>query len=545
MKIKSLLILLLTFVSLGASAQHFTPNWQVNENDYPWFITATSHINTLAYNPVTNKVYVGVRGVDVQILEPATGLAPIAPAITTLSKTGLPASGFNFSKLAVTATGEIFSIALSTSGACTIYYWANEAADPVLVSAAVAWGTERAGDSFSVTGTGDNVVMHVGGLLARYVQVIAKDTDGKFKKVNTIDLDATVKGLAAGAVSPVAAGLTPDIWVSGFNGATNYAIRKYSSTGGRLATPLGDELVGGVNVTPNSISKKFVALKYFEVGTRKFVAVSGAYFDATKTVPATGEELALHIYDVTDANNLATSKVLFVGGTKLTTNPLVSNAIPTADIDIKRTVNADGTVSLQFFHIANHNGFGAHTIQFLAEGVPLPVTLSSFTASLVNNQNQLKWTTASETNNAGFEVQSSQDGASFNKIGFVASKASNSSSSLSYTFQDKSATAGTTYYRLKQLDFDGKFTYSDIKAVNNQFAASEVTVFPNPTTDFVAVGGLDMDGVTVDLFNSNGKKVNVSLDGSKVAMSGLPAGIYLLKVSKDGKLVKTTKLVKR
>ncbi len=546
MKIKSLLILLLAFVTLSANAQNFTTNWQKNEGAYTWFTSTSKPINSLAYNPVTNKLYVAVRGVDIQILN-TDGSEPILPAQQTLSKTDLAPNTFNFSKIAVTATGEIFAIALSTSGACTIHYWSSETAvKPVLISSNVTWGTERAGDTFAVTGTGDNVVMYVGGLLGRYVQVIAKDiSDSKFKKVNTIDLDASITGLAAGGLSPVTTGITSDFWVSGFNVTTNYAVRKYSSTGARLATPGGEELVAGVNVTPNSVSKKFIALKHFEVGTRKFIAVTGAYFNSASST-ATGEELALHIYDVTDAsNNVLTNKVVLVGSTKLTTSPIVNNVVPTSDVDFKKTVNTDLSVTMQFFHVINHSGFAAHTIEFMAEGVPLPVKLSSFTAAVVNNQNQLNWSTASESNNAGFEIESSQDGLSFNKIGFVASKSSNSNGNLSYSYQDKLAAAGTTYYRLKQVDLDGKFNYSDVKAISNKLAANSISVFPNPTTDFVQVSGLDMDGVSVDVFNSSGKKVNAKVNADKVSLAGLANGIYLLKISKDGKVLKTTKVVKR
>ncbi|WP_017256861.1 T9SS type A sorting domain-containing protein [Pedobacter arcticus] len=553
MKQKFLLILLLAFVGLGASAQSFTNNWEISAGNaaYPWLSATVGTVNGLAYNPITKKLYVAERGVGVNIINPATGAVQVSPLPSTLDKGG--ATGLFFTKIAVTATGEIFATSVNTAGKCDIYYWTDETAEPVKISDDIPtseWaitGGERSGDTFAVSGSGANVVLYVGGLKALNVKVLVKNpTTHKFEINKTIELDGTKQGYAAGGISPESPDTKSNIWVSGFYGTTNYQIRKYDVSNGASIAELAD---GGLDATTgvpaaNSISKKFLAVKHFQIGTKKFLAVTGAYYEykaPPNTVAPTGEELALHIYDITNAPSV----VSFIAGTKLTNTPINSNVVAAADVDFKKTVNVDGSIDLQFFQLIPRNGFASHTITFNADGT-LPVSLSSFNASLVNNQSQLNWSTASESNNAGFEIESSTDGISFNKIGFVASKSSNSSSKLSYTFNDKLASTGITYYRLKQLDLDGKFAYSDVKFINNQILIKGITISPNPTTDVIEVNGLNMDGVTFGLFTANGAKLNTKglVEGNKLSMAGLKAGIYILKVSKNGQLLQTTKVVK-
>ncbi len=114
---------------------------------------------------------------------------------------------------------------------------------------------------------------------------------------------------------------------------------------------------------------------------------------------------------------------------------------------------------------------------------PLPVELSLFTGYSTNNQVVLKWTTQSELNNFGFEVQRSVYGGDnkWEKIGFVNGKG-NSNNAADYIFIDKDYTSSIMFYRLKQIDFNGSFTYSnEIKLGNNipdKFSLEQN--YPNP-----------------------------------------------------------------
>ncbi|MGD0711065.1 MAG: hypothetical protein ABR968_07755 [Bacteroidales bacterium] len=92
---------------------------------------------------------------------------------------------------------------------------------------------------------------------------------------------------------------------------------------------------------------------------------------------------------------------------------------------------------------------------------PLPIELLYFTAQCENNQAKLKWATASETNNDYFSIEKSHNGLTFENIGTI-SGAGNSNSLLNYSFSDAEPYSDISYYRLKQTDFNGNFTYSNI-----------------------------------------------------------------------------------
>ena len=112
---------------------------------------------------------------------------------------------------------------------------------------------------------------------------------------------------------------------------------------------------------------------------------------------------------------------------------------------------------------------------------PLPVELLSFDAKKVDEQIDLDWETAAEVNNAGFWVERSINGQPFTSIGWIASKGSNSQ--YAYTDTDVSV-SGTYYYRLRQLDFDGRQTLSRLVPVVVELAGPSAQIFPNPAIHF-------------------------------------------------------------
>jgi len=120
-------------------------------------------------------------------------------------------------------------------------------------------------------------------------------------------------------------------------------------------------------------------------------------------------------------------------------------------------------------------------------GCTVPVKLLSFSGEKKNNFNKLSWSTATETNNSGFELERSTDGIHFSSLVFVASKASNGNSNtlIQYSFDDVKPLMGSNYYRLKQVDKDGKVAYSAIVnlKVDKIDALQIVSIYPNPVKD--------------------------------------------------------------
>ena len=117
----------------------------------------------------------------------------------------------------------------------------------------------------------------------------------------------------------------------------------------------------------------------------------------------------------------------------------------------------------------------------------LPVDLIAFTAEPLGNKNALlQWTTASEINNSHFDIERSYDGRTFEVVGEVAGNG-NSQHQIEYSYTDASVSKvqNTVYYRLKQVDFDGAYEYSDIRVVRFDAVGNDMQIvaYPNPMND--------------------------------------------------------------
>src|SRR5690606_22677002 len=140
--------------------------------------------------------------------------------------------------------------------------------------------------------------------------------------------------------------------------------------------------------------------------------------------------------------------------------------------------------------------------------VATPVTLYDFNVKRDGGNAVLSWATASENLNKGFFIERSQDSKTFSEIGFVSTKAQNNTSSqkLSYTFLDNEPAGGENFYRLKQVDLDGKTTYSEVKSLIFGESVDAITIYPNPVKDqFNIIGIQTTDRVVIT--NSLGQQV--------------------------------------
>ena len=176
--------------------------------------------------------------------------------------------------------------------------------------------------------------------------------------------------------------------------------------------------------------------------------------------------------------------------------------------------------------------YGGIYAQRYAAAAALPVELTTFTAQAQENQtNLLEWETASEENNEAFEVEKSIDGKSWEQIGVVDGHGTTVEIS-NYNFVDESPMLGDNYYRLKQLDFDGQFEYSNIVTVQLEGKPSVFQIYPNPTGDFVTIESNKI-GAIVQITNVQGQIVQeFELVESKVqhSINHLAEGVYFIKV---------------
>ena len=159
---------------------------------------------------------------------------------------------------------------------------------------------------------------------------------------------------------------------------------------------------------------------------------------------------------------------------------------------------------------------------------PLPVELTTFTATAAGASVRLAWATASEKNSERFDVERSGDGRDFARLGTVAA-AGSSSSAHSYGFVDNQLPAGAAllYYRLKQVDADGSFSYSPVRSValgGKAAAEAGLTLFPNPARSAATLTGA-VPGTVVTVFDALGRLVtSASADAAGTAALVLPAG---------------------
>ncbi|TWI79115.1 putative secreted protein (Por secretion system target) [Lacibacter cauensis] len=186
----------------------------------------------------------------------------------------------------------------------------------------------------------------------------------------------------------------------------------------------------------------------------------------------------------------------------------------------------------------NQNGTKYILDRFLIAGTnaPLPVTLKSFDAVQKSGKVTLTWNTMLELNNDGFEIERRIGTGAYQKIAFVDSKApGGNGDAYSYSFDDNTALPkGVTYYRLKQVDFDGRATYSEIRAVRSANGTLLLSVYPNPsrgTTNVAIPAGTGMVDVTLSDFTGKSLQQWTGLNTSNLQLTNLKPGMYTLRVS--------------
>ena len=158
----------------------------------------------------------------------------------------------------------------------------------------------------------------------------------------------------------------------------------------------------------------------------------------------------------------------------------------------------------------------------------LPIELSKFNVKKTEKSVMLSWATASEKNNDHFEIQKSANGTEFQTIGQVKGSGTNLSGA-SYNFEDKNPSVGIAYYRLKQVDDDGKYAYTAVRSI--LFGKSKIAVFSTIAKDRISLTVSDDQIVPFDIINLNGQKVlaGKAIGQYTIDVSNLHSGIYFIR----------------
>lgn len=175
---------------------------------------------------------------------------------------------------------------------------------------------------------------------------------------------------------------------------------------------------------------------------------------------------------------------------------------------------------------------------------PLPVRLVSFSGQSVAEGTKLTWTTDSETDNDFFDIERSDDARYFTKIGRVAG---NGTSNVlhQYHFIDPNQANGLKYYRLKQVDFGGKSTFSRIVSVDGR-SKLDIVVAPNPGSDYVQIFNDQADPVVqMEVADVSGKVLLIELASRRANLRTLRPGIYILTAKTTSGRVVSRKIMKQ
>jgi N-acetylneuraminic acid mutarotase len=183
----------------------------------------------------------------------------------------------------------------------------------------------------------------------------------------------------------------------------------------------------------------------------------------------------------------------------------------------------------------------------------IPVELTSFTAAAKGKEVTLSWSTATELNNLGFEIQRSTKGKDFFTVGFVNGHGT-ITEPQNYSYADRNLNNGKYYYRLKQVDYDGRYEYSDVVEVDYRVFNSYLLEqnYPNPFNPTTTIGfGLQSKSdIKIAILNAIGEELAVVLNEEKESgfyqvefnAANLPSGVYFCQL-KAGEYVNTKKMI--
>jgi len=173
----------------------------------------------------------------------------------------------------------------------------------------------------------------------------------------------------------------------------------------------------------------------------------------------------------------------------------------------------------------------------------LPIKIAFFEILRLNNYSNIKIITASETNNSHFNIERSADARNFESIGEIKG-AGNSSKEISYAFTDERPLPGINYYRIKQTDYDGQYSYSEIRSVRHK-GINNVSITPRTTEGRLDIT-TELEDYTIAIYNAAGQEVKkltgMSLDQS-ISIETLHAGVYFVKIN-SGSESETVRIVK-
>ncbi len=201
-------------------------------------------------------------------------------------------------------------------------------------------------------------------------------------------------------------------------------------------------------------------------------------------------------------------------------------------------ITCAGTIKVEVGIWTNPNCGGTYCVavsRIISQSPPLPVDFKSFSATRNHSNVTLKWETMTEKNCTGFAVERNING-TWQEIAMIASQApgGNSSDLLSYQYNDLNNTKGISQYRIRQVDFDNRSKYTEIRTVRGEAQIGKIIVYPNPTFDGRVKVSFEDASVLRDisLMDMNGRVLKQwkAITDNNITIENLAMGMYTLRV---------------
>jgi Secretion system C-terminal sorting domain len=234
-----------------------------------------------------------------------------------------------------------------------------------------------------------------------------------------------------------------------------------------------------------------------------------------------------------------------------TNTPVVASTfgVQTVDFSTILSINNLSNVYLKLTFSGATSGTGNNLVDniVVTYDAVLAVDFKSFSVSKNNSKNILAWQTASEKDNAQFNIEHSADGESFFKIGETKGKG-NSTIEQNYSFTDANPLRGINYYRLKQVDFDGATTFSKIVSIDNSGKGqSKVKVYPSITDNEINVELNDLNKAEISIRDLSGRMIfsknTEGVTNQVLDLGSFVNGLYFLSV-RTSDAIETVKIQK-
>ncbi|MFK7947918.1 MAG: T9SS type A sorting domain-containing protein [Saprospiraceae bacterium] len=522
------MVIIPDFIATGPRVDHtlYFDDIQIPTGNYTPLTGPTTAAPTPTHTVVADNVlsiysdaYTDVSGTD---FNPNWGQAT---AVTTASPGGndaLKYTGLNYQGTQFASTQDV-----SGHGYIHVDYYTDDATalSFFLINTATSPATEKA-YTFTVT-TGQWVSVDIP--LNHFVDLGLDITNiGQFKVTGngTIYFDnwyfhstyfaSTPVGPASAAPTPTHDEVTDNVISIYSDAYTDVTGTNFNPNWGQ-ATTVTTEMISG------NATLKYAALNY--QGTQLGASQDVSALDYIHLDFWTNNSTTLNFYLISSGPVEAAYSLTITADQWVSVDiPLTSfGAVNLADI-IQFKIDGNGTIWFDNFYFHS--------------GTPVPVELSYFNAKAENNSNVLSWETATELNNSHFEVERSFDGINFEVIETVEGNGT-TVEVINYEFVDEAPLANT-YYRLRQVDFDGQFEYSKVVSVNRKVSGSgDVKVYPNPaqdnlTIDFTTSADEDVIITVTDMTGrvliSQNRNVAQGENQLNIDLTNLPQGNYFLQL---------------